>query len=108
MVTHKDIRNKANVRISNNLRGSTRNNNNTIRATGMELNSIKGRTIRHPTLLHQQLIEQLGSPSIRRRQKMLPLWRARPLDEALPEESSPTTVSSQRPSKTRWHTTVER
>jgi hypothetical protein len=92
MVTHKDISNRANVRINNNSRGSTLNSiNNTVSIANREEISTRGRAIKHLAFLPQQL----GDLSTKRGLRMLPLWRARPLGNALPEESNPIIVNSQ-------------
>jgi hypothetical protein len=49
--------------------------------------------------------KQPDSTSTRRRSRMFPLWRTRPLGVALPKESSPIAASFQHPAKTRSTTT---
>jgi hypothetical protein len=54
--------------------------------------SSRDRISRHLVLLPQQLTRESSNPSARRRQSVLPLWRARPLSDALSKEGSSAAV----------------
>jgi hypothetical protein len=69
------------------------------RTISQEEVSSRGRISRHLVSLPQQPNRQSSSTSSRRKQSMFPLWRARPLGDAMFEEGSPAAVRPWRPRK---------
>jgi hypothetical protein len=109
LVTHRDIRTRISVRISSSFRGSTSSSSSSIVSTASrEVTSIRGRTTRRLAFLPRNKSEQPSSPSTRRRQRMFPLWRSRPLGDAVPKEDGAAADQPQCSNKARCTAAVSR
>jgi hypothetical protein len=98
--THLSSSRRINARLSSNFRGSTLSISSRIaRIVSQEEISSRGRIGRHLVFLPQQLTRAVKQPSARGRKSMFPLWRARPLGDALSKEGSSTAARPYCPSK---------
>jgi hypothetical protein len=98
--THLSSSSRTSAHLSGNSRGSTLSiSNSTTRIVRQEEVNSRGRISRHLVLLPSNQPEQSSSPSARRSQRMLPLWRARPLSDALSEEGGSAAVRPQCPNE---------
>jgi hypothetical protein len=99
-VTLRDINRRPSTRLSSSSRGSTISINiSTARAASQEEVSSRGRITRPSSSCPSNQSGQSSNPSARRRPRMLPLWRAGPLGDALSEEDGSAAAGHQRPNK---------